>query len=90
MTTTYPISLDARRRPTLPAELIAEAGLGEGEDLVAYSEQGRIVISTRARLLASVQAMFRAARGQDESDQADELVEQRAREAAAEADRLPA
>ena len=90
MTTTYPISLDARRRPTLPVELIAEAGLGEAEDLVAYSEQGRIVISTRARLLSSVQEMFRAARGQDESDPAEELVEERAREAAAEADRFPA
>ena len=89
MSISYPIRLDARRRPTLPSELIAEAGLDEGEDLIAYSEQGRIVISTRARLVSSVQEMFRAARQEDEPDPVRELLEQRARDASMEADRFP-
>lgn len=89
MSTSYPIRLDARRRPTLPSELIAEAGLGQDDDLVAYSEQGRIVISTRARLLSSVQEMFRAARAQDQVDPVQELLEDRARSAAAEGERFP-
>ena len=88
MTTVHLIGLDAQCRLRLPATLIAEAGLGDGEDLVAYTEQGCIVISTRARLLSSVQEMFRTARGQDEGDPADELVEERSREAAAEATHL--
>ena len=53
--------LDARRRPTLPAELLAEAGLDPREELVAYAEEGRIVLSTRAALVARVQRVFAAA-----------------------------
>ena len=84
---TYSVSLDAQRRLTLPVGLVTEAGLDDAEDLVAYSEQGCIVISTRARLLSGVQEMFRDARGQDEVDPVEVLVAERARDAAVEADR---
>ena len=58
MPASYPIVLDARRRPTLPAELLEEAGLSGASDLVAFSEPGRIVLSTRTALVGRVREMF--------------------------------
>lgn len=84
MTSSYPITLDARRRPTLPAELLVEAGLDAGDELVAYPESGRIVISTRDELVRHVRATFRAGRRTDEPDPAAELIAARTAEAAAE------
>lgn len=84
MANSYPIAVDARRRPTLPAELFAEAGLDAGDELVAYPEKGRIVISTRDELIRHVRTTFRAARRPDEADPGSELLAARAQEAAAE------
>lgn len=70
MSDSYPIRLDARRRPTLPAELLAESGLDPRDELVAYAEEGRIVLSTRAALLTRVQDVFAAAPGLRDVDPA--------------------
>ncbi|CAA9412896.1 MAG: hypothetical protein AVDCRST_MAG35-1538 [uncultured Quadrisphaera sp.] len=90
MTTTYPITLDARRRPTLPAELLAESGLDPRDELVAYAEEGRIVLSTRAALVARVQRVFGEASALRGVDGAALLQAQRAEDVAVEEARLAA
>lgn len=85
MNGSYPITLDARRRPTLPAELLAESGLDPRDELVAYAEEGRIVLSTRAALLARVQDVFAAAPGLRDVDPAALLESLRASDREAEA-----
>lgn len=59
MSRTYPVGLDARRRPTLPAELLREAGLEAESELVAFADQGSIVLSSRRSLVQRAQAAFR-------------------------------
>lgn len=55
--TSYPVRLDARRRPTLPSALLEEAGIMVGsQELVARVDgPGRVVLEDPAALLASLQ-----------------------------------
>lgn len=56
--TSYPVRLDARRRPTLPSALLEEAGIrADSQELVARVDgPGRVVLEDPAALLASLQA----------------------------------
>ena len=61
--TTYQVSLDKKRRLTLPTALLKDSGLAKAEDLVAYTDgAGRVVFAARSELLSHVQGVFRAAR----------------------------
>lgn len=74
------VRLDARRRPTLPRELLEAAGVGREEEWVARVEgPGRIVLESTATVLAALQAAVAASRtartaptmGEDSSGSAD-------------------
>lgn len=74
------VRLDARRRPTLPRELLEAAGVGGEEEWVARVEgPGRIVLESTATVLAALQAAVAASRtarpaptmGEDGSGSAD-------------------
>lgn len=56
-TTSYPVRLDDRRRPTLPTALLEEAGIALGpRDLVArVVGPGRVVLEDPTALLADLQ-----------------------------------
>jgi bifunctional DNA-binding transcriptional regulator/antitoxin component of YhaV-PrlF toxin-antitoxin module len=59
MVMSYPITWDARRRTTLPAELLRAAGLDAEPELVAYVEKGSIVLSSRRALVERARQAFR-------------------------------
>lgn len=57
----WEVALDSRRRPTLPAELLAAASVHPDDRLVARADgEGRIVLETRAALRSRVRARARA------------------------------
>lgn len=55
--TSYPVRLDARRRPTLPSALLEEAGIMAGsQELVARVDgPGRVVLEDPTALLGALQ-----------------------------------
>ena len=57
LTTSYPVRLDDRRRPTLPLALLEEAGIAVGpHDLIARVDgPGRVVLEDPTALLADLQ-----------------------------------
>lgn len=85
---TFPVKVDAERRPTPPQSLLDAAGVGDGQDLIAHLEApGRIVLEGPATVLegpatvlARLQAAVRA--GKDgrgiTASLADELLGERA------------
>lgn len=47
----WPVALDVKRRPTLPAALLEEAGIAPNDPLVAHTAaEGVIVLETRAAI----------------------------------------
>jgi bifunctional DNA-binding transcriptional regulator/antitoxin component of YhaV-PrlF toxin-antitoxin module len=76
----YTLSVDSKRRPTFPAQLLADAGIGADELLVAHAEgQGRIVLETRAAVKRRVQQRFQsAAQAAGRKKIVGELIEERA------------
>ncbi|MDP9399305.1 MAG: hypothetical protein M3P96_16450 [Actinomycetota bacterium] len=59
----FRLRLDEKRRPTLPQQLLDEAGVHPGEDLLARVEgPGRIVLEGPRAVLAGLQAAVRAGR----------------------------
>ncbi len=53
----YRLPLDAKRRPTLPAALLAEAGIDATHELVARADgPGRVVLEDPLSVLAAFQA----------------------------------
>ncbi len=81
MTGPYRVRVDHKRRPSLPQQLLDEAGVGAGQDLIARVEgPGRIVLEDAATVLGRLQAAVRegmAAHGVSGS-LADELLAERA------------
>ena len=63
-TTSYPVRLDDRRRPTLPSALLEEAGIAMGpRDLIARVDgRGRIVLEDPTALLADLQKTVAASK----------------------------
>jgi bifunctional DNA-binding transcriptional regulator/antitoxin component of YhaV-PrlF toxin-antitoxin module len=54
--TGYRVHVDAKRRPTLPAALLAEAGIDATHELVARADgHGRIVLEDPLEILAAFQ-----------------------------------
>lgn len=80
--TSYRVRLDSRRRPTLPAALLDEAGIDddEGTELIGRVEgPGRVVLEDPFALLRGVQATIAAemAENRDDADPAMELILER-------------
>jgi hypothetical protein len=70
----YRVILDAKRRPTLPAALLEEAGISPSSDLVAHSDRkGRIVLEDPLAMLAAFQQAV--AEGMAETGFTGDLVE---------------
>lgn len=79
----WPVRLDSRRRPTLPEELLSEARVGRGEDLVAHVEgEGRIVLETRDAIRRRLRQRFAEGRARvgHTADPVAELLHERARD----------
>lgn len=59
----FHVHLDTKRRPTLPARLLEDAGLVGVEDLVARADgPGRIVLEDPVAMLSALQDRIAAAR----------------------------
>jgi hypothetical protein len=59
---TYHVRLDTKRRPTLPARLLEDAGLASVGELIARVDgRGRIVLEDPAAMLSALQDRLAAA-----------------------------
>jgi hypothetical protein len=77
----WAVHLDSRRRPTLPDELLAAAGIPEGADLMArVADRGCIVLETRESVKARLRR--RTAHLVGQPSLADELMSERRADAA--------
>lgn len=55
-TTTYRVRLDGKRRPTLPAALLDDAGINPAHELVAHTDgHGRVILEDPLVMLATFQ-----------------------------------
>ncbi len=81
----FTIRVDNQGRIAIPAKLRKEAGLGRDAEVLAFFENGGIVIITREQALAQAQRMARAALGSFKGSVVDEFLAGRRREAEREA-----
>ncbi|WP_369054637.1 AbrB/MazE/SpoVT family DNA-binding domain-containing protein [Kineococcus terrestris] len=72
MPSSYTVRLDAKRRPTLPAELLAAVDARPGSELVATVEDGRIVLETREALMERLRAKHAARPGEQDVPQVED------------------
>ena len=80
------VEVNPQGRVTIPAQMRAELGLTPGARMIAYIEDGRLVLEDRAHLLARIQdQVMRAAAEHGHTGSAvDELLTDRRAEAARE------
>lgn len=80
--TTFCVHLDTKRRPTLPARLLEDAGLAGVSELVARADgRGRIVLEDPAAMLDALQERLAGAlseTGESPESVADSLLADRA------------
>lgn len=79
----WEVALDSRRRPTLPAELLAAAHVAPDERLVARPDgDGRIVLETRAAIRTRIRARFKEERAREgrKGSAVEELLAERRRD----------
>jgi bifunctional DNA-binding transcriptional regulator/antitoxin component of YhaV-PrlF toxin-antitoxin module len=81
----FTIRVDNQGRIAIPAKLRKEAGMRRDTELLAFFEDGGIVIITREQALAQAQRMARAALGSFKGSVVDEFLAGRRREAEREA-----
>jgi len=74
------VRLGRQGRLVIPAELRAELGVKPGDDLVAFVEDGRLIVQTREQTLRELWDMFADVEG----SLVDDLIAERRREAARE------
>ena len=77
------LSVNDQGRVTIPAQMRQELGLRPGSSVVAYIEDGRLILEDRAHLAARIQAEAAATRAHSDSV-VDELIAERRSEAARE------
>lgn len=75
------VKLGKQGRLVVPAPLRRELGLGEGDELVARAENGRLVFEPRAAVMERLRSRFKDVEG----SMAEELIRERREEAAREA-----
>jgi AbrB family looped-hinge helix DNA binding protein len=80
------VRIDAKGRIVLPAALRAQAHLQEGDELIAYVEDRRITLETRADVKARLRAQAAAARTR--GDVVAGLLQDRLADLASEEERL--
>jgi bifunctional DNA-binding transcriptional regulator/antitoxin component of YhaV-PrlF toxin-antitoxin module len=52
----YRVTMDSKRRPTLPAALLEEAGIDPASELIAHADgKGRIILDDPQAMLAAFQ-----------------------------------
>ena len=76
----FVLSVDSKRRPTFPVQLLEAAQISVDEPLVAHADgEGRIVLETRAAVKRRLQRRFQsAASAAGRSDLVAELLDERA------------
>lgn len=74
------LSVNDQGRVTIPAQLRRELGIEPGSSIIAYVDDGRLILEPRAHLVARIQ---RAARGSrtGHGNVVDELIAERRAEA---------
>jgi AbrB family looped-hinge helix DNA binding protein len=77
------VRLGPQGRAVIPAELRKELGVEAGDDLVAWVEDGRLIFRRRADIEQEIWQMVDPTEG----SRVDELIAERRREAAREAER---
>jgi AbrB family looped-hinge helix DNA binding protein len=78
-----PVRLGPQGRLVIPADLRAELGVKPGDDLVAFVEDGRLIVQTREQTMQELWDMFADVEG----SLVDDLIAERRREAALEDER---
>lgn len=76
----YRVKIGPQGRIVVPVELRRELGIEPGDDLVAWVEDGKLVVQTRAETERELLAMFEGVEG----SMSEELIAERRREAARE------
>jgi len=74
------LAVNEQGRVTIPAQLRRELGIESGSSLVAYVDDGRLILEPRAYLVARIQREARASLVSGGSV-VDELINERRREA---------
>jgi bifunctional DNA-binding transcriptional regulator/antitoxin component of YhaV-PrlF toxin-antitoxin module len=74
------IRFDRQGRALIPKALREAIGVGSGGEVIAWLEEGRLVLESRAVLLERLKARYRDVEG----SMADELIRERRKEAARE------
>jgi AbrB family looped-hinge helix DNA binding protein len=77
----FTIRVDSRGRIIIPAKLRKQAGMKPDVEVLAFFEDGGIVIITQEHALAQAQRMARAALGQTQRSVVDEFLAGHRREA---------
>lgn len=72
------VSVGRQGRVVIPARMRRELGIGEGDELVARIEEGRVILEKRRSVLERVQRRFSASSGTSLSG---ELIAERREEA---------
>lgn len=80
------LTANEQGRVTIPAWLRQVTGIGPGSRLVAYEEDGRVVLETREHLARRIQREVAAAWTGETSSAVDELIADRRADAAREAE----
>jgi bifunctional DNA-binding transcriptional regulator/antitoxin component of YhaV-PrlF toxin-antitoxin module len=81
----FTIRVDSRGRIVIPAKLRKQSGMGRDVEVLAFFEDGGIVLITREQALAQAQRMARSALGSFKGSVVDEFLAGRRREAKREA-----
>jgi AbrB family looped-hinge helix DNA binding protein len=79
------LSVNGQGRVTIPAQLRRELGIEPGSPMIAYVDDGRLILEPRAHLIARIQRSARATRT-GYGSVVDELIADRRAEATRERD----
>jgi bifunctional DNA-binding transcriptional regulator/antitoxin component of YhaV-PrlF toxin-antitoxin module len=82
---TFTLKVDNQGRISIPAKLRKEAGMDGTTEVLAFLEDGGIVILTRDRALLQAQRMAREALGKRKGSVVDDFLAEKRREAEREA-----
>jgi bifunctional DNA-binding transcriptional regulator/antitoxin component of YhaV-PrlF toxin-antitoxin module len=85
MMETFTLKVDHQGRISVPAKLRKEAGMDRTTEVLAFLEDGGIVILTRERALRQAQRMAREALGKRKGPVVDDFLARKRREAESEA-----
>jgi bifunctional DNA-binding transcriptional regulator/antitoxin component of YhaV-PrlF toxin-antitoxin module len=80
MSETLTCKADSRGRLSLPARLRKQAGIGPDSEVLAFFEDGGVVVLTREAALAQVQRMAQEARGDHRGSIVESFLIERRRE----------